>query len=86
MPEEAYAHQDVTDEGIGLWGKMSRRANSSTRMEVACTIIAMQRAIPLRIAADSKAMIDKAMKMKEPRQSRGKRSKGMQPKSILSKD
>ena len=46
-------------------GKMSGQANSSTRMEVAGTIIAMQRAIPLRIAADGKAMIDKAMKMKE---------------------
>ena len=43
MPEEAHAHQDVTDEGIGLWGKMRGQANNSTRMEVAGTIIAMQR-------------------------------------------
>lgn len=39
-------------------------------MEIAGSIVAMLRATPLRIAADSKAMIDKAMKLKEAAQTR----------------
>lgn len=62
--QQQYAHQDVTEKGIGLWGKMAGQRNSSTRMEIAGSIIAMSRATPLRIAADSKSMIDKAMRLK----------------------
>ena len=65
MPAETYAHQDVTDHVIGLWNKMAGQANSSTRMEIAGSLIAMTRAIPLRIASDSKAMIDKAMALRQ---------------------
>ena len=64
MADQQYAHQDVIEEGIGLRGKMVGQRNSSTRMEIVVSIVAMLRATPLRIAADSKSMIDKAMTLK----------------------
>lgn len=65
MPAEVFAHHYVIEKAIGLWGKMSGQANSSTRMEIAGPIVARLRVLPLRIATDSKSMIDKAMKLKE---------------------
>ena len=65
VPEVNFTFQDVTDAGVGLWGRMTGQCNSSTRMELAGSIVAMVRRVPLRIAADSKSMIDKAMKLKQ---------------------
>lgn len=63
--QETYAFQDITEHGIGLWGKMVGQRNSSTRMEIVASIIVLTRATPITIASDSKAMIDKAMRLKE---------------------
>lgn len=63
MPEEVFANQDVVEKGIGLWGKMCGQVNSSTHMEIAGSIVVMLRATPLRIAADSKSMIDQATQL-----------------------
>lgn len=62
---QQFTHQDIRDEGIGLWGKLLGQRNSSTRMELAGTIMAMGKAVPLRIASDSQSMIEKAMKLKQ---------------------
>ena len=45
-------------------GKMCGQVNSSTRMGIRGSIVAMLRATLLRIAADSKSMIDKATQLR----------------------
>ena len=43
-----------------MWGNMTGQHSHSTRTELAAVLVAMLRPIPLHIASDSQAMIDKA--------------------------
>ena len=55
-----YTYQRQAEQGVLMWGNMSGQESHSTRTELAAVLIAMLRPIPLHIASDSQAMIDKA--------------------------
>ena len=55
-----YTYQQQAGDGIMMWGNMTGQHAHSTRTELAALLVAMLRPIPLHIATDSQAMIDKA--------------------------
>ena len=55
-----YTFQQLVGGGTMMWGNMTGQHAHSTRTELAAVLVAMLRPIPLHLASDSQAMIDKA--------------------------
>ena len=59
---QMYTFHQKEKDGTSMWGRMTGQHAHSTRTELAALLIARLRPIPLHIATDSQALIDKAEK------------------------